>query len=123
MKILGQALAQNSKMIPTGGAVGKLLALLPLFGLLAMLDWGYPGIEKIFVSIGMFSFGVLLSRDLPVWREGSASDLAARKLLIAPLATWIALGKRIGGIAAIGCFFLLCLVIYLLASWTRMSGS
>jgi len=120
MKILGQALAQNSKMIPSGGAVGKLLALLPLFGLIAMLDFGYPGIEKIIVSIGMFSFGVLMSRDLPVWREGSSRDIAARNLLIAPFDTWISLGKRIGSIAALGCFLLLCLITYLLASWTQI---
>lgn len=117
MKFFGQALAHHSKMIPSGGVTGKILALLPLFGILATLDWGYPGIEKMVLSAGMFSFGVLFSRDLPVWREGSASDLAARKLLVAPFAAWISLAKRVGGIAALGLFFLLCFTLFLLASW------
>ncbi|OXR48053.1 hypothetical protein PuT2_14745 [Pusillimonas sp. T2] len=111
MKIIGNCLDEQINFLPAGGIFGPMLPILAALGFIAVaFDFGMPGLEKAIAAMGMFAAGVLMSTQLPVWREAEPGELERRRTLwkISPAAPWIRMAKTFGWSKAAILFFVLC---------------
>lgn len=122
--ILGERLATTQ--VPWGGLIGRLLPLFGIIGILAAaFDFGHPELEKIIVAIGMFSGGVVLSRDLPIWREAKPGEIERIQMVrkLNPVEPWIRMARNMGLLKAVILFVSLCVVSLLLFSSSTFAAN